>query len=123
MLRFHSDSDKLIWSGSEGCDNNGASCRAVAYYSRDNGRQWSHVEDYVRNCAWVRDHRIDADPTEILCESYRDKTGNQQFFREQNPLELVTGTNYYAKKRKVFENVVGFAKFSEYLVVAEVCVS
>ncbi|KAK2467352.1 hypothetical protein APHAL10511_000587 [Amanita phalloides] len=119
VLRFHPESDKLIWTGSEGCDINAVKCRVVVHYSRDNGNRWNHVEDYVRNCAWVRDHQIDADPNEILCESYRDKTGNQRFFRGKNPLELVTGTNFFAKKRKVFEHVVGFAKFSQYLVVAE----
>lgn len=93
----------------------------MTHYSRDNGHSWRLVENYVRNCAWVRDHHLDADVNEIICESYRDKTGNQQYFTDSNPLELVTGTNFFAKKRKVFENVVGFAKFSQYLVVAEVC--
>jgi hypothetical protein len=31
----------------------------------------------------------------------------------------VTGSNYYANKRKLFDHVVGFATFSEFLVVAE----
>jgi len=35
-------------------------------------------------------------------------------------LELVVGSNYYNRKKKIFDAVVGFAKFSEYLVVAEV---
>ena len=62
-----------------------------------------------------------ADPTEILCESHRDKTGNQRLFQMDNPLELIEGTDYYRKKKKLFDQVVGFAKFSEFLIVAEVC--
>ncbi|KAF8634658.1 hypothetical protein AX15_000797 [Amanita polypyramis BW_CC] len=119
VIRFHPDSDKLIWTGVEGCEGNGANCHVTVHFSRDNGYRWNHVENYVRNCAWVRDHQIDADPNEIICESYRDKVGNQKYFRDSNPLELVTGNKYFANKRKVFNHVVGFAKFSEYLVVAE----
>ncbi|PFH50972.1 hypothetical protein AMATHDRAFT_60180 [Amanita thiersii Skay4041] len=118
VLRFHPDSDKLIWTGSKDCGSKDDQCRAVAYYSRDNGNNWKEIESYVRNCAWVRDAQLDADPNEILCESYRDKSGNQNH-PQDNPLELVAGTNYYSKKRKIFDHVVGFAKFSEYLVVAE----
>ena len=35
-------------------------------------------------------------------------------------MELGTWSNYYANKRKVFDHVLGFAKFSEFLVVGEV---
>ena len=78
------------------------------------------MEDYVRNCAWTRDRSINADPNEILCESYRDKRGSQNSFPAPNPLELVVGENFFRKKKKLFDQVVGFAKFSEYLVVAAV---
>ena len=80
------------------------------------------MEDYVRNCAFAKDHSIDADPTEIICESYKEKSGNQRYFSGSNRLELVVGSNYYQNKRKMFDAVVGFAKFSEYLVVAEVSI-
>jgi hypothetical protein len=120
VIRFHPKLDRLLWVGMEGCDGNQVNCRVRVHYSTNNGRRWDHVEDYVRNCAWVQDHMLDADPNEILCESYRDKKGNQLFFRDENPLELVTGTNYYKRKKTVFNHVAGFAKFSQYLVVAEV---
>ncbi|KAF7317890.1 Sortilin [Mycena kentingensis (nom. inval.)] len=121
VLRFHPDSDKLIWVGNKDCDSGplAANCHAEASYSRDNGRHWTFVENYVINCAWATDHKLNADPTEILCESYRDKTGSQRFFQPDNPLMLVEGSNFYKKKKKLFNEVVGFAKFSEYLVVAE----
>ncbi|KZV63312.1 Oligoxyloglucan reducing end-specific cellobiohydrolase, partial [Peniophora sp. CONT] len=121
VLRFHPEkSDHLIWVGNEGCGGMQEDCRAVAHYSHNNGRDWTKVEDYVRNCAWARDSAFRVDPSEIICESYRDKKGNQRFFNPgNNPLELWTGRAFYKDKHRVFEHVVGFAKFSEYLIVAE----
>jgi len=78
------------------------------------------VEKYVRNCAWARDSELKIDGSQILCESYRDKQGSQRFFQGDNPLQLVGGTRFFQKKTKLFDHVVGFAKFSEFLVVAEV---
>ena len=122
VLHFHPDSDMLIWIGNKDCSINVENCRAEAHFSRDNGRTWSFVESYVRNCAFAKDSHLDADPTEIVCESYRDKKGSQGYFGNNNPLELVAGRNYFEKatRRRLFENVVGFTKFSEFLVVAEV---
>ncbi|KAJ3513798.1 hypothetical protein NLJ89_g2750 [Agrocybe chaxingu] len=117
VLRFHPVSDYLIWTGNRDCQ--AATCRAEAQYSRDNGRHWTKIDDYVRNCAFAKDSEINADPSEIICESYRDKIGNQRYFTVKNPLELVVGSNFYDTKRKLFDSVVGFAKFSEFLVVAE----
>lgn len=122
VIRFHPDeSDRIIWTGNRDCDGPLArNCHAEAQYSRDNGRNWVFVENYVVNCAWAKDTKLDADPTEILCESYRDKTGSQRFFQGDNPLALVEGQAFFTKKKKLFDQVVGFAKFSEFLVVAEV---
>ncbi|THH18907.1 hypothetical protein EUX98_g8876 [Antrodiella citrinella] len=120
VLRFHPlKSDYLIWSGSRECEGFGENCHVEAFYTLDNGRNWKSVEQYVRNCAWARDSELFADPNQILCESYRDKRGNQRFFGMENPLELISGTDFYAKKNKLFDHVVGYAVFSEYLIVAE----
>ncbi|KAJ7248956.1 hypothetical protein C8J57DRAFT_1475371 [Mycena rebaudengoi] len=119
VLRFHTDSDKIIWIGNKDCHGGQQNCHAEAQYSRDNGRQWTYVEKYVVNCVWGKDAKLDADPTEILCESYRDKRGDQRLFQGENPLSLVEGSSYFSKKTKLFENVVSFAKFSEFLVVAQ----
>jgi hypothetical protein len=35
-------------------------------------------------------------------------------------MQLVSGRDFFNKKAKMFDEVVGFAKFSEYLIVAEV---
>ena len=120
VLRFHPESDYLIWTGEDGCSGRGENCHAEAHYSRDNGRTWNRLDTYIRNCAWARDAALFTDPTEIICESYREKAGNQKLFQMGNPLELIGGADYYRKKKKLFDHVVGFAKFSEFLIVAEV---
>jgi Sortilin, neurotensin receptor 3, len=120
VLHFHPTSDYLIWTGDQGCTGSGNECHAEAHYSTDNGRNWKLIDTYVKNCAWAEDAMIFVDPSEIICESYRDKRGTQRLFQLDNPLELVIGTTFYTQKRKLFEHVVGFAKFSQYLIVAEV---
>ncbi|EIM80281.1 Oligoxyloglucan reducing end-specific cellobiohydrolase [Stereum hirsutum FP-91666 SS1] len=120
VLHFNPvNSDYLIWTGNVDCASFGDDCHAEAYYTRDNGRRWDLVEKYVRNCAWARDSELLVDPSQIICESYRDKQGSQRFFGTNNPLELISGTQFFGKKTKLFDQVVGFAKFSEYLIVAE----
>ena len=123
VLRFQPRSDSLIWIGEVGCDGNGESCHAQAQYSRDNGRNWQFIEDYVLNCDWARDKELLVDPNQILCESYQNKQGSQRLFGPDNALQLISGRDYYSKKTKLFEHVVGFTKFSEYLIVAQVSVT
>jgi hypothetical protein len=118
VLNFHPQTDILLWIGNKDCTGTGENCHAEAHYSRDNGRHWHLVETYVRNCGWARDSDLKIDSTQILCESYKNKEGSQRFFQD-NPLEFVSGTNFFQKKTKLFDHVVGFAKFSEYLIVAE----
>jgi hypothetical protein len=124
VLHFHPTSDYLIWTGNVDCETGpslSGKCRAVAYYSTDNGRNWRTVEEYVRNCAWARDSELKIDRSQILCESYREKKGDQRMFQpNSNSLQLVSGSNFFKDKRKLFDRVVGFAKFSEFLIVAEV---
>ncbi|KIJ65382.1 hypothetical protein HYDPIDRAFT_88076 [Hydnomerulius pinastri MD-312] len=119
VLRFQPRSDLLIWIGNVGCEGAGQNCRAQAHYSRDNGRNWDFVEDYVVNCDWARDDELRIDPTQILCESYENKQGSQLMFGKENALQLISGRDYFGKKTKLFEHVVGFTKFSEFLIVAE----
>ncbi|KAG6840198.1 vacuolar protein sorting/targeting protein PEP1 [Blastosporella zonata] len=117
ILRFHPKSDYLIWTGNKDCTGNGENCHAEAQYSRDNGRKWSLVDGYVRNCAFTKDRDLNADPEEILCESYAQKKGSQVRMQGES-MELVVGGSFFSKKKKMFDQVVGFAKFSEFLVVA-----
>jgi hypothetical protein len=124
ILDFHpTKSDWLIFTGAEGCKSTVSNnCKAIAFYSTDHGRRWKQIEEYVRTCAWARDARLKIDEREIICESYKNKKGSQNG-GDYNPLELIAGANYYSKKIKLFDSVVGFASFSEYLLVAQVSVS
>jgi hypothetical protein len=120
LIHMHPlQSDWLIYVGAEDCGTVG-NCKAVAYYSTNHGRSWTTVEKYVRSCSWARDKDLKIDARLIICESYRDKKGSQLFFGGNNPLELWIGGNFYKDRKKLFDNVVGHAKFSEYLLVGEV---
>uniref|UniRef100_A0A0W0FD49 VPS10 domain-containing protein n=1 Tax=Moniliophthora roreri TaxID=221103 RepID=A0A0W0FD49_MONRR len=120
VLRFQPESDRIIWTGSVNCEGSQQGCHAEAHWSRNNGRAWTLIDKYVVNCAWAADTKLQADPTEIVCESWQQKEGNQPS-QPGLGLELVEGKKYYAQgeRKKLFDSVVGFAKFSEYLVVAE----
>ncbi|CCM05586.1 uncharacterized protein FIBRA_07814 [Fibroporia radiculosa] len=120
ILHFHpKQSDHLIWTGSQGCTGFGENCHVEAFYSLNNGKSWNLIEKYVRNCAWARDKELLVDSTQIICEIYKNKEGSQRFFQMDNPLELYSGSNYFDARTKLFNHVVGFAKFSEFLIVAE----
>jgi hypothetical protein len=121
LLDFHpSRPDWLIWTGSEDCVSTlSTSCRAVAYYTKDNGRNWHVVDSYVRSCTWGRDRKFRIDERVIYCESYKNKEGSQRSF-EYNTLEFWMGTNFYGSRTKLFDSIAGYATFEEYMVVAEV---
>ncbi|EPS94899.1 hypothetical protein FOMPIDRAFT_101305 [Fomitopsis schrenkii] len=120
ILHFHpTNSDNLIWSGSSDCGGFGENCHVEAFYTRDNGRHWTSIEKYVRNCAWARDAELLVDPNQIICEVYQNQRGNQRFFGLENPLQLISGADFFRKKTKLFDHVVGFTKFNEFLIVAE----
>ncbi|GAA5980381.1 hypothetical protein JCM11641_001783 [Rhodosporidiobolus odoratus] len=126
LLDFHPlKPDWLIWTGQYDCSsdssNNNQNCRAASFYTRDNGRSWTKLDEYVRICSWGRDKRLKLDEKVIFCESYRDKKGSQRaVYQNGNPLQLVAGEFFYSKKQVVFEQIVGFATFEEYMVVAEI---
>ena len=39
------------------------------------------MEKYMSNCAWARDKGLLVNSSQILCESYHDKTGSQHLFQ------------------------------------------
>ena len=123
LLDFHPlRPDWLIWTGMVDCDEvDSRNCRAVASYTKDNGRNWYKVEEYVRVCSWGRDKSLKLDEMIIFCESYRDKKGSQRaVYADNNPMQLVSGELFYTNKKVLFPSIVGFATFEQYMVVAEV---
>lgn len=121
ILDFHpTQSDWLIWTGQVDCGSmTSTSCRAQSHYTTDNGRNWKLIENYVKTCSWGRDSRLKIDERLIICESLVTKKGSQRS-SDYNPTELVAGKSFYTKKEQLFKTVVGFATFSEFLIVAEV---
>ncbi|KAF8523369.1 Oligoxyloglucan reducing end-specific cellobiohydrolase [Hysterangium stoloniferum] len=121
VMSFHpQESDWIIWvGGTTGCLNYQEDCWTEAFYTTNNGIRWDSLERYVKGCAWARDTDLKIDRQLVLCQSYRDKKGNQLTFKQSNPVELWEGSHFYKEKTKLFDNVVGFTKFSEYLIVAE----
>lgn len=124
VMSFHpQNSDWIIWMGGTGdCNGFAGDCHAEASYTTNNGHSWNKIESYVKSCGWARDTDLKVDRQLILCESYKDKRGNQHYFGSSNSLELWEGSGFYNNPTKLFDNVVGFTKFSEYLIVAEVSV-
>lgn len=123
VLDYHPiNADWLIWTGQVDCgDLDSPDCRAVAFLSKNNGHSWSKIEEYVRVCSWGRDKKLHIDEKIIFCESYRDKKGSQRAIQPvSNPLRLVAGEYFYTRQRVVFENIVGFATFEQYMVAAQV---
>jgi hypothetical protein len=121
-LVFHPTKEEhIIWIGEEGCDSRlGQTCAAVAHYSPDNGRRWHYIDRHVRNCEWASDKQLKVDSNQIICERYRGHQGDQRLFTWETPIELISGIKYIGKQSNLFSQVVGFTKFSEYMVVAEV---
>ncbi|KAF9236598.1 hypothetical protein BU15DRAFT_63862 [Melanogaster broomeanus] len=119
ILRFQPCSDYLIWVGNVGCAGTAENCWAEAQFSRDNGQSRNFIEDYVVNCDWARDDELLVDWMQIICESYWNKQSSQSVFGRDNTLQLISGRDYFDKKMKLFKHVVGFTKFSEFLIVAE----
>ncbi|BEI81872.1 hypothetical protein CcaverHIS002_0210320 [Cutaneotrichosporon cavernicola] len=120
VFDFHPEkSDRLIFTGSVDCQSEvSSSCRAKAFYTEDHGRRWKEIESYIKSCQWARDTQLKVDDRMIICESYKDKKGSQRR-PENNQMQLIAGGNYYRNKDVLFDSVVGWTTFSEFLFVAE----
>ncbi|WFD44584.1 vacuolar protein sorting/targeting protein PEP1 [Malassezia psittaci] len=125
VLDFHlTHPEWLLWTGSRDCHGaqRTGNCHTEAFYSVDNGAHWKRFDTYVRKCAWLLNKQFQAaDSRAILCESYREKQGEQASQHTgERVLQLVLGNDLYRKKQVLFSNVLGFSVFEQYLLVAEV---
>ncbi|KAJ7048255.1 hypothetical protein C8F01DRAFT_1193657, partial [Mycena amicta] len=122
-LHFHTKTDEILWIGDRDCGDPHAweeaeipsYCHAEVQYTWDNGRKWSFIQNYVRNCDWGL-----STPTEIWCESYRDKTGMQRLFQDDNPLALIRGEGYFLERQELVNSeIAGFTNIGPYSLVAK----
>ncbi|CAJ0872512.1 7336_t:CDS:10 [Entrophospora sp. SA101] len=117
VLDFHPvKPDWLIYTGSVDCESIlSPNCHAVAYYTTTNGQSWTELNKYVKVCTWARDAKFKTSDTLIFCESYLEKSGSQFSFIN-NPLQLISSTDYFRSENKLFDNIIGLATFEEYMV-------
>jgi hypothetical protein len=122
-LAFHPKNlDYLIWTGEVDChvyDGEG-NCHVESYLSLDHGESWRLIEKYVSQCRFAETLTSTANEGGIICASYRDKSGPQYQYGSYpgNPLELIIGENWYENKKILFDQIIGFDIFGDYLVVA-----
>ncbi|CAI2174094.1 5724_t:CDS:10 [Funneliformis geosporum] len=120
ILDFHpSKSEYLIYTVGKNCETfYSENCHTEAFYTRNNGETWDLLDTYVVTCSWARDKNFKVSPDLIFCDSYRDKKGSQLSFIN-NPRQLVSSTDFFKNKKLHYQNIVGFAVFEEFMVVAE----
>ncbi|KAI9297110.1 Oligoxyloglucan reducing end-specific cellobiohydrolase [Neoconidiobolus thromboides FSU 785] len=121
FFSFHPEEPSwAIFTGTKGCDKNPSdSCRAEAYLTKDNGATWKSLGDYVRNCQFAKTKHLTNVPKErILCETYKDRSGSQSMF-VSNPVLLKYSDDDFETSKTLFENIIGFSFFYEFMVVAE----
>jgi hypothetical protein len=114
IMQFHpKESDWIIWVGGDDCEKfNDPDCHTVASVSQNNGQEWKKLLPYVKKCAfaWRAGGQV-LEEERIFCEQYtKEQMGA--------PLELITSTDFFAKKEVKFTSVVDFATMSEFIVVA-----
>ncbi|CAG8518000.1 12256_t:CDS:10 [Gigaspora margarita] len=121
ILDFHpTEKAWLIYTSSEECEDEfSLNCKALAHYTQDHGEKWKPLDEYVRICSWALDTKFIADKNLIFCESYEFKEGSQRSFIN-NPLQFWSSNNFGKNKTIIFNDIVGFATFDQYMVVAEI---
>ncbi|KAL1582427.1 hypothetical protein WHR41_08925 [Cladosporium halotolerans] len=112
ILGFHpKEKDWLIWTGGRDCDSASSNCQTIAYVSKRNGEGWEPLLKSVRKCQFVyRETRPDSDQL-VYCEQYEKEDPDQ-------PLNLLSSTDWFEHKNEVKRDVISFATMAEYIVVA-----
>lgn len=113
-LAFHPDKKHwLIWMGKK-CE--GGDCYEVTSWSKDGGDHWESVIGNVRRCEFTGSSAYkypDRKESQILCLRHeRDDNG------KDNPLMLVSTSNWFDDEEIREKNVKEFATMAEFIVVA-----
>jgi photosystem II stability/assembly factor-like uncharacterized protein len=114
VIGFHQhDPDWLLWIGDKNCkgNDNDPLCHTSAHVSQKGGEDWSTLLNYIEKCQFMyREGRKESEKL-IYCEQYQAED-------KDNPLQLISSSDFFAHKEVVFDDVVGFATMSEFIVVA-----
>ncbi|KAG0243406.1 vacuolar protein sorting/targeting protein PEP1 [Mortierella sp. GBA43] len=121
---FHpTEPDWIIYLGEVGCSfDRDDHCHIEAFLTLDGGTSWNPLASWVRSCSWSRDTRFtEVSSRGIYCEEYEDKSGSQkQLMNSNTPVRLIFTDNFMASHPRVlFNSIVGYAIYSEYLIAAE----
>ncbi|KAG0252396.1 vacuolar protein sorting/targeting protein PEP1 [Actinomortierella ambigua] len=125
LWSFHpTERDWIIYVGDNGeCSSIGrdGGCHAQSYFTRDDARSWQGLAKWVRSCSFARDTRFTLVPNEgIFCEQYADQTGSQKTaMSRRDPVQLIYTENWGSSGKVLFETTVGYAIYSDYMIVAE----
>ncbi|KAG0226451.1 vacuolar protein sorting/targeting protein PEP1 [Actinomortierella wolfii] len=124
LWSFHPEEpDWMLYMGDNG--NCGYSrdgrCYSEAHFSRDGGQTWAGLARWVRSCNFARDTRFTLVPKEgIFCEQYADQSGSQKTaMSRRDPVQLIYTDDWGRNGKLLFEATVGYAIYSEYMIVAE----
>ncbi|KAF9211069.1 vacuolar protein sorting/targeting protein PEP1 [Podila verticillata] len=118
---FHpSESGWFIFMGEKDCGYEGNNrCHAEAYVTRDAGKHWAGLADWVKSCSWAQDNKFKRVNFQgIYCEQYADKSVSQKQL-SQSTTRFVYSGDFMASVNTLYEEIVGYAIYSEYLVLAE----
>ncbi|KAF9904604.1 vacuolar protein sorting/targeting protein PEP1 [Lobosporangium transversale] len=112
----------MIYLGEIGCSYEREDhCHIEAFYTKDFGKNWRPLATWVRSCAWARDSSFKQVNNEgIYCEQYDDRSGSQKTLMNANtPVKFVYTDNYMRTSQVLFNAIVGYAIYSDYLIAAE----
>ncbi|KAK2796079.1 vacuolar protein sorting/targeting protein PEP1 [Onygenales sp. PD_12] len=112
-LSFHHDNKNwLIWTGADGCNDQGGDCHTVAYYSTDRGHEWHLLMRYVKKCEFIKREARDASDKLVFCEQYENENPASKH------LQLVSTEDWSADPKTHYSNILDFATMSEFIIVA-----
>ncbi|KAG0326544.1 vacuolar protein sorting/targeting protein PEP1, partial [Podila humilis] len=112
----------FIFMGEVDCGYDGGNrCHAEAYLTQDAGKTWRSIAEWVKSCSWAQDNKFKrVDYRGMYCEQYADKGVSQKHLVNQgSTTRFVYSENFMSSSRVLFEEIVGYAIYSEYLVLAE----
>ncbi|KAG0203863.1 vacuolar protein sorting/targeting protein PEP1 [Mortierella sp. NVP41] len=120
---FHpTEPEWLIYVGETGCNfDRDEHCHAEAFYTIDAGKSWTPLTKWVRSCLWAQDTNFKiVDIAGIYCEQYDDRSGSQRTLMNTNtPVKFVYTDDFMRTSKVLFDAIVGYATYSDYLIAAE----